>query len=152
MEDPVPPQDSPTLLPVPFVDIRWVHAGAQHLDLLDRPITAISTTYKAFSEDESARIETAWRDLSDTQRSTAIREWGQGEGEGAKKKAEPTPDVHPVDAKVKEDEVVRSGQEQTNDPDCRYKDLLNKLHKTENLEKLQGVPVSQVCWYTMEIN
>lgn len=74
---------SPPLLPIPELDYRWVHAGAQHLDLLPTPITTASTSYKAFSADESRRIEEAWQVLEIKKRRRAIAEWGQTEGEGA---------------------------------------------------------------------
>jgi len=76
---------SPTLLPLPPLDIRWVHAGTQHLDLLPTPITSLNTTYKAFSEDESFRIEERWYSLSEEERRKAVAEWGASEGEGAPK-------------------------------------------------------------------
>lgn len=81
--DPTEPPPSPPLLPLPALEVRWVHAGAQHLDLLPNPITTVSTTYKAFSYDESEAIETKWQELSDEERDKAVREWGITEGEGA---------------------------------------------------------------------
>ncbi|WVW79053.1 hypothetical protein I302_101016 [Kwoniella bestiolae CBS 10118] len=78
-----PPPDTPPLLPTPILDYRWVHAGAQHLDLLPTPITSASTTYKSFSQSESLRIEERWLQLSDDEKRKIIREWGSYEGEGA---------------------------------------------------------------------
>ncbi|WWC91359.1 uncharacterized protein L201_006302 [Kwoniella dendrophila CBS 6074] len=78
-----PPPETPPLLPIPTLDIRWVHAGAQHLDLLPTPITSASTSYKPFSYSESLRIEERWRGMSDDERRKIIKEWGSLEGEGA---------------------------------------------------------------------
>ncbi|WVQ93360.1 hypothetical protein IAU59_000428 [Kwoniella sp. CBS 9459] len=78
-----PPPDTPPLLPIPILDYRWVHAGAQHLDLLPTPITAASTTYKPFAQEESTRIEDAWREIFDEERRRIVQTWGSTEGEGA---------------------------------------------------------------------
>ncbi|WVQ64180.1 uncharacterized protein L199_002342 [Kwoniella botswanensis] len=124
-----PPPETPPLLPIPFLDYRWVHAGAQHLDLLPTPITSASTTYKSFSQSESLRIEERWIQLSDDERRKVIREWGSMEGEGAPartKKKEKEKDKarresvtsvhsvgstssHPLDDKVKEKEKKSNG-------------------------------------------
>jgi hypothetical protein len=81
------PPLSPTILPLPPLDVRWVHAGAQHLDLLPTPITALGQTFKAFSIDESERVEEAWLDMAEDDRRRAVAEWGSTEGEGAPPKA-----------------------------------------------------------------
>nr|XP_031862276.1 uncharacterized protein CI109_002241 [Kwoniella shandongensis]KAA5529348.1 hypothetical protein CI109_002241 [Kwoniella shandongensis] len=78
-----PPPETPPLLPIPRLDVRWVHAGSQHLDLLPTPITAASTTYKAFVSEESSRIEDRWQTYADEERRKIVREWGSTEGEGA---------------------------------------------------------------------
>ncbi|OCF44923.1 phospholipase [Kwoniella heveanensis CBS 569] len=78
-----PPPDTPPLLPIPVLDYRWVHAGAQHLDLLPTPITAASTSYKPFGQDESFRVEEAWRALPNDERRRIVHTWGSTEGEGA---------------------------------------------------------------------
>ncbi|WWC73239.1 uncharacterized protein I206_107205 [Kwoniella pini CBS 10737] len=135
-----PPPETPPLIPIPTLDVRWVHAGAQHLDLLPTPITSASTTYKSFSYTESLRIEERWRETPENERRKIIREWGHSEGEGApartkakeKDKAkrnsvasthsETSANSHPLDDKVKErrkngdvpdTEHLRSGEEQT---------------------------------------
>lgn len=81
---------SPLILPLPPLDVRWVHAGAQHLDLLPTPITSLGQTYKAFSADESERIEERWLDMTEEERRKAVAEWGATEGEGAPAKVKPT--------------------------------------------------------------
>ncbi|WVR09185.1 hypothetical protein IAU60_006247 [Kwoniella sp. DSM 27419] len=78
-----PAPDTPPLLPVPPLDYRWVHAGAQHLDLLPTPITSASTVYKPFSPAESERIEARWEMIPNEERRNIIHEWGSMEGEGA---------------------------------------------------------------------
>ncbi|WVQ75447.1 hypothetical protein IAR50_005072 [Cryptococcus sp. DSM 104548] len=80
---PEPPRpESPPLLPVPELDVRWVHAGAQHLDLLPTPITTTSTTYKAFSYPESQRIDDQWHELPSEERERLVKLWGGKDGEG----------------------------------------------------------------------
>lgn len=172
---------SPTLLPIPPLDVRWVHAGAQHLDLLPTPITALNPAYKAFSFDESARIEERWISLEEKERKDAVEEWGSTEGEGApvrnkvkeakdkeraksaereKEKNKPK-NIHSsqlrhgevqdrLEGKLPETEEVMSGQEQAqpeegeNGKDIKYREIIRKLQKDQDLEKVYGVPVSQV--------
>lgn len=158
------PVASPPLLPIPYLDLRWVHAGAQHLSLLPNPITTPSTTYKAFSATESERIEERWSSLTEEDRVRSIREWAQGEGEGAPKREKKEKDDQKAKAKEKEKEnekehehpvdsgapeVVRSGEEQKDtDLEARYKDLVAKAQKDyEDLELVQGIAVSQVRLY-----
>lgn len=133
-------QSSPTLLPVPYPDERWMHAGAGHLALPINPITAITTTFKAFSVDESARIDHAWHALSDKDRRDAISAWGKGDGEGATKQ-KTTQEAPPEED---DPSMIRSGQEQKEDPEVHYKDLMAKVQAEEDLETIRGVPVSQV--------
>ena len=174
---------SPTLLPIPPLDVRWVHAGAQHFDLLPTPITALSPAFKAFSYDESTRIEDGWIDLDEQQRKAAVEEWGSTEGEGAparnkalkeskekdktadkeKKKEKDEAkqkDIHAsnlragevqdrLEGKLPETEEVMSGQEQNKDEggdahDRKYKEIIHNLQKSQDLETIHGVPVSQV--------
>ncbi|WWC64176.1 uncharacterized protein I303_106784 [Kwoniella dejecticola CBS 10117] len=135
-----PPPETPPLVPIPTLDFRWVHAGAQHLDLLPTPITSASTTYKPFSFSESLRIEERWRETTDNDRRKIIREWGSMEGEGAPARAkvkekdrtkrnsvtsahsDASTAAHRLDDKVKEKrqdgevpdkEHLKSGEEQT---------------------------------------
>jgi hypothetical protein len=156
---------SPTLLPMPYMDLRWMHAGAQHLSLLPSPITTASTIYKAFSPSESERIEERWEGMTEDERQAAMREWGTGEGEGAPKKEKKEKDKadkkekekekdkiketeadHPVDGHTGEVEILRSGEELRElDLEGKYKDLVAQTQKDyEDLELIRGVPVSQV--------
>ena len=157
-------------LPIPELDFRWVHTGAQYLDLLPTPITTAATIYKAFSPDESRRIQEAWDALTPEERQKAILDWGTKEGEGFA-----TPASKPKDKDKEKDkerrgsnastrsvngngngsvkdegEVIRSGEEQPHgdekDGDGRYKDFMKEAQQEyENLELISGVPVSQVC-------
>jgi hypothetical protein len=153
-------------LPIPDLDIRWVHTGAQYLDLLPTPITTAATIYKAFSPDESRRIQEAWDGLTAEERQKAIHDWGTKEGEGFA-----TPASKPKDKEKEKErrgsnasgrsvnvngkdedkgEVIRSGEEQPHvdekDGDGRYKDFMKEAQQEyENLELISGVPVSQVC-------
>lgn len=43
-------EEPPVLLAVPALDVRWVHAGAQQLNLLPTPITSASNSFEAFSK------------------------------------------------------------------------------------------------------
>ncbi|KAK8843436.1 hypothetical protein IAR55_007093 [Kwoniella newhampshirensis] len=184
-----PPPETPPLLPIPKLDIRWVHAGSQHLDLLPTPITAASTTYKAFAVEESSRIEERWQSYGDEERTKMIREWGSTEGEGApartakvnkhkdkdkevikekeKDRRESVASSHSIDndrsATTEEEhdnkvtgkippveglvEPKTNGvgeEDEVEDLDTRYKDLIAKQQKEyENLELIAGVPVSQ---------
>jgi hypothetical protein len=120
---------SPTLLPIPPLDVRWVHAGAQHLDLLPTPITALNLAYKAFSEDESLRIEERWLSLDENERKNAVEEWGSTEGEGA-------PARNKVkDAKEKEKETNAEKEKEKNKP----KNVLSsQLRPGEVQDRLEG--------------
>lgn len=164
----MPPSSSPSsppLLPTPPLDVRWVHAGAQHLDLLPSPITSVSTTYKAFSQEESDRIEDRWDSMSRDDRARVIKDWGAGEGEGAPKdrknggpsdrrasinSTKSNGERHPVDAIPTEQEqpgmeVIQSGEEQSRDSESEYRDIVARAQREhEDLELVSGVPVSQV--------
>lgn len=159
-------------LPIPDLDYRWVHTGSQYLDLLPTPITTASTSYKAFSPDESRRIEEAWNKYTPEERQKSIHDWGRKEGEGfatppIKKDKEKDKDkerrgsnasVRSVDrnvgsasgsGKVEDGEMIRSGEEQPHDEEKdsagKYKDIMAKAQlEYENLELISGVPVSQV--------
>lgn len=130
---------SPPLLPVPFPDERWMHAGAGHLALPINPITAATTTYKAFTPDESLRIDAAWDGLREEERLRAVADWGRCDGEGAVKRK-------PVEEPPVEGDpsMIRSGEEQKEDPEVRYKDHMARVQGQEDLELIQGVPVAQV--------
>lgn len=162
------PPSSPPLLPIPDLDYRWVHAGAQHLDLLPTPVTSAATAYKAFSPDESERIEERWESMEDEERRQAVREWGASEGEGAPKpKPPPAPKTDKTtkprssslsnkereerkEGKVPEKEEIMSGQEQAVPEEqdkvtAKYKEFMANITKDyDKLETVVGVPVSQV--------
>jgi hypothetical protein len=158
--DPPPTPSSPPLLPIPLLDYRWVHAGAQHLDLLPTPITAASTAYKSFNAEESFRIEERWESMTEEERRQAVTDWGATEGEGAPKLKDRAKDKDKDKDKAKrrgsnasvdsgkdempDHEVLRSGEEQKEAPSL-YKDFLTRLQRDyDDLELIAGVPVSQV--------
>jgi hypothetical protein len=151
-------------LPMPELDYRWVHTGSQYLDLLPTPITTAATIYKAFSPDESRRIQEAWDAFTPEERQKAIHDWGRKEGEGFATPATKSKGVEKdkdkdkekerrgsnVSSRSVEGEPIRSGEEQPKedekDGDGRYKDFLAQAQQEyENLELIAGVPVSQVC-------
>ena len=151
-------------LPMPELDYRWVHTGSQYLDLLPTPITTAATIYKAFSPDESRRIQEAWDAFTPEERQKAIHDWGRKEGEGFATPATKSKGVEKdkdkdkerrgsnVSARSVEGEPIRSGEEipkeDEKDGDGKYKDFLTQAQQEyENLELISGVPVSQVCWY-----
>lgn len=183
----VPPADAPLpetalLLAVPALDVRWVHAGAQQLNLLPTPITSASNSYAAFSESESSRIELRWQSISESDRLKTIKLWGRNDGEGAFQSQEETikqgekidhdekvtdgskgcdsisrhsidgTDAHSVGSKVKSEDGeehldpdvddMSSGEDQIN---RKYHALLLEAReKNDDLDLVQGVPVSQV--------
>jgi len=149
-------------LPMPELDYRWVHTGSQYLDLLPTPITTAATIYKAFSPDESRRIQEAWDAFTPEERQKAIHDWGRKEGEGFATPATKSKGVEKdknkdkerrgsnVSSRSVEGEPIRSGEEQPKDDekdgDGKYKDFLAQAQQEyENLELIAGVPVSQVC-------
>jgi len=151
-------------LPMPELDYRWVHTGSQYLDLLPTPITTAATIYKAFSPDESRRIQEAWDAFTPEERQKAIHDWGRKEGEGFATPATKSKGVEKdkdkdkekerrgsnVSSRSVEGEPIRSGEEQSKedekDGDGKYKDFLAQAQQEyENLELIAGVPVSQVC-------
>ena len=157
VEGPEPPLITPSILPTPSCDFRWVHAGAQHLDLLPTPITTTATTYKAFSPDESGRIEEAWLALSAEERTEAITEWGNNEGEGAPGKVEEKAKVAEKEIGEQKEAVrgtspenmdmeIMSGEEQRKESaEKGYQSPMTRtLKEYDDLEVIHGVPVSQV--------
>ncbi len=71
----------------PRLDVRWLHAGAQHLDLPANPITGAPSGYAAFSVVESQRLEGAWKALDADGRRACLGKGGKGEGEKKDKDA-----------------------------------------------------------------
>lgn len=155
-------------LPMPELDYRWVHTGSQYLDLLPTPITTAATIYKAFSPDESRRIQEAWDAFTPEERQKAIHDWGRKEGEGFatpatkgkekdKEKEKERRGSNVSARSVREgEEVVRSGEELPNgdekDSDGNYKDFLATAQQEyENLELISGVPVSQVSSFYLNL-
>ncbi|KIS00050.1 phospholipase [Cryptococcus deuterogattii 2001/935-1] len=182
----VPPADASLpetalLLAVPALDVRWVHTGAQQLNLLPTPITSASNSYEAFSESESSRIELRWQSISESDRLKTIKLWGRNDGEGAFQSQGETikqgekighdekvtdgskgcdsisrhsidgTDAHSVGSKVKSEDGeehldpdvddMSSGEDQINKK--YHALLLEAREKNDDLDSVQGVPVSQ---------
>ncbi|KAL7421212.1 hypothetical protein Q5752_004097 [Cryptotrichosporon argae] len=175
------PPPSPTLLPCPALDVRWVHAGAQHLDMPIAPITTTTTAYKSFSADESRRIEDKWITYPEEQRKRIIAEWAKDDGELSSKRTKgkegerrgsnaslaPTPRARrgsnastlSVDKDSKpHTESVRSGEEQPRTDEVEatemsYKDILAKVQQEyDDLELIKGVPVSQDSLFEVDLD
>ncbi|KGB76022.2 phospholipase [Cryptococcus deuterogattii R265] len=191
----VPPADAPLpetalLLAVPALDVRWVHAGAQQLNLLPTPITSASNSYEAFSESESSRIELRWQSISESDRLKTIKLWGRNDGEGAFQSQGETikqgekighdekvtdgskgcdsisrhsidgTDAHSVGSKVKSEDGeehldpdvddMSSGEDQINKK--YHALLLEAREKNDDLDSVQGVPVSQDSLFEVSLS
>lgn len=174
-DDPLP--ETPLFLAVPALDVRWVHAGAQQLNLLPTPITSASNSYEAFSESESSRIELRWQSTSESDRLKTIKLWGRNDGEGAFQSQEETTkqgekighdeevtdgskgcdsidgtDAHPVGSKVKSEDGEEHLDSDVDDMSFGEDQINKQYHallleagkKNDDLDLVQGVPVSQV--------
>ncbi|OXC69532.1 hypothetical protein AYX13_01699 [Cryptococcus neoformans] len=177
-------EEPPVLLAVPALDVRWVHAGAQQLNLLPTPITSASNSFEAFSKSESSRIELRWQSISESDRLKTIKSWGRNDGEGAFQSQEEIvkqgeeighneeaakeskgcdaidrPDAHPVDSKMKREDAEEhldldvddmSSEEQINK---QYHALLLEARgKNDDLDLVQGVPVSQDSLFEVSLS
>ncbi|ORX38900.1 DDHD domain-domain-containing protein [Kockovaella imperatae] len=169
-----PALSSPPLLTMPECDYRWVHAGAQHLDLLPTPITTAATSYKAFQPQESDRIEAAWLKFSPEERTKAISDWGRNEGEGSPGKVEEKAKAVEKEAAEHKErkrrqsvassvdehqgiEHVYSGEEQRGakekEDEKSYQAVMAKAQKDyEDLELISGVPVSQDSLFEVSLS
>lgn len=150
--------ECPLLLAVPALDVRWVHAGAQQLNLLPIPITSASNSFKAFSKNESSRIELRWQSTSESERLKAIKSWGRNDGEGAFQSQEEIvkqgeeighddepakgskgcdaidrPDAHTVDSKMKREDAEEHLDLDVDDMPSGQ-DQINKQYHTLLLE------------------
>ncbi|WVO15288.1 hypothetical protein L204_102944 [Cryptococcus depauperatus] len=166
------PPETPPLLAIPDLDVRWVHAGSQHLDLLPTPITSASTSYKAFSSSESLRIDRKWQEMSETEKLLAIQVWGKSDGEGVPSPKETSQDtarkdgsrsrsssqaskskqqdVHPIDAKIQDERLHEhtenrdGGKNLVEEMAREYKEMVNEAYIDEvGYDVVRGVPVSQ---------
>jgi hypothetical protein len=63
---------------IPWLEFRWMHGGAQYMNLPTAPITSQATNYVAFSTSENHRLEEAYQKLSDEEK----KEAGQASGKG----------------------------------------------------------------------
>jgi hypothetical protein len=169
-----PPPDSPSILPQPALDARWVHAGAQHLDLLATPVTAQSTTYLAFSAEESDDIDHAWWSRYDDKQRQAIRkQFGATEKDTKDPKAAKEKDEKrsskdlsngkqvyeeaDEDLSLERDKHGRTAEEREKAKDDVIRSgeeqpredneeakIREEMESNEDLETIKGIPVSQV--------
>lgn len=137
------------------LEVRWMHTGTKHLALPTAPITAVESAYKAFSVDESDRIERGWEVLPKEQRAKIERRWARGDGEwsaqtttgGRKESGEDTKEIDEGPAPDPEtppasDESVPDSPE---DKAEIYKSIIERARSDPSkLDAIHGVPVSQV--------
>lgn len=149
-------QDKPTSVEVtemPSLEVRWMHTGAKHLALPTAPITAAETAYKAFSMDESDRIEKAWEVLSAEEKKKIVNEWGLGDGEWSqqmiaarsREKGEDSPEDEEFSDPPTPGGSVASEPETPQDKAEIYKSVIERARNDPSkLDAIHGVPVSQV--------
>jgi hypothetical protein len=145
------------------LEVRWMHTGAKHLSLPTAPITAAETAYKAFSMDESDRIEAEWEKLSERQQAKVVRQWGRGDGEwspkersvGTKGKGEDNEQDEKAVKELQEadeaaDPATPAASEASlpDSPEDKaevYKSIIERARTDPSkLDEVHGVPVAQV--------
>lgn len=137
------------------LEVRWMHTGTKQLALPTAPITAAETAYKAFSVDESDRIERAWESLTSDQRKSVERKWGRGDGEWSQQmttagQREPGADANQVEEDAGDPETPPASEgsipESPEDKAEIYKSIIERARSDPSkLDAIHGVPVSQVC-------
>lgn len=141
---------------MPALEVRWAHTGTKQLALPTAPVTGLDTNFKAFSADESDRIEAAWQSMSAAQRQAAVELWGKGDGEWsedtkkAKKKKSAKKSATRVSSSVSvtsaSESEAPSADEAVPEKEEQYKSIIEKAQSdTSRLDSVEGVPVSQVC-------
>jgi hypothetical protein len=73
---------------IPWLEFRWMHGGAQHMDLPTAPITSQAINYVPFSTSENQRLEEAYQQLSEEQKNEVGRVSGKGSETDADKEKE----------------------------------------------------------------
>lgn len=142
------------------LEVRWMHTGAKHMSLPTAPITAAETAYKAFSMDESDRIEAEWEILSEKQQAKVVRQWGRGDGEwspkersvGTKGKGKDNEKaVKEADEADEADDPPTPAASEASLPESPedkaevYKSIIERTRSAPSkLDEVHGVPVSQV--------
>ncbi|KAJ9124533.1 hypothetical protein QFC24_003325 [Naganishia onofrii] len=132
---------------IPWLEFRWMHGGAQYMNLPTAPITSQATNYVAFSTSENHRLEEAYQKLSDEEKKEAGQASGKGmseetdknkkkegdtanekNGKIAKKERDPAPDqlkIEKADSRV-ELEVGDVGPDDVDDHE-QYPDPGNEM-------------------------
>lgn len=142
---------------MPPLEVRWAHTGTKQLALPTAPVSGLDASFKAFSADESDRIEAAWQAMSADERRAIVNLWGKGDGEWSedpKKTAKKVPKTVKKPAGDKkaqagaasgtESEAV-SVDEEVLEKNEQYKSIIEKAQNdSSRLDTVKGVPVSQV--------
>lgn len=71
---------------IPWLEFRWMHGGAQHMDLPTAPITTQTINYVPFSASENIRLEEAYQKLSEEEKTEVGRISGKGSEAADKEK------------------------------------------------------------------
>lgn len=165
---------------MPWLEYRWMHGGAQYMDLPTAPVTSQTINYVPFSSSENTRIEEAYQKLSEEEKVQVGKISGKGSEKDDEQSSEKTMEkskakdsANGSTSKVKEEsnghvKIAKANgevQEQVGDalePDDldaeKYPDPGNEAPTTrkdqkgkedkdkqeEDLDKVVGVPVSQV--------
>ncbi|KLT41457.1 hypothetical protein CC85DRAFT_247655 [Cutaneotrichosporon oleaginosum] len=147
------------------LEVRWMHTGAKHLSLPTAPITAAETAYKAFSMDESDRIEAEWEKLSKKTQAKIVREWGRGDGEWSLKersvgtKAKGEDNEQAIKEADEADDPPTPAASEASLPDSPedkaevYKSIIERTRTDPTqLDQVHGVPVSQDSLFEVDLD
>lgn len=143
---------------MPPLEIRWAHTGTKQLALPTAPISGLDSNFKAFSADESDRIEKAWQALPAERRQAIVAMWGKGDGEwsqgskkeqkrarkAAKKASGKSTPANSVNSASESEGPAPPANEEL-EKDEEYKSIIEKAQNDPSrLDSVEGVPVSQV--------
>lgn len=101
---------------IPWLEFRWMHGGAQHMDLPTAPITTQTINYVPFSASENVRLEEAYQKLSEEERREVGRVSGKGPDE-AEKEREKKKKATDAAQKASESSGITAGKEPTHTTD-----------------------------------
>lgn len=75
---------------IPWLEYRWMHGGAQYMDLPTAPVTSQTINYVPFSTSENIRIEEAYQKLSEEEKVQVGKISGKGSEKDGEKNSEKT--------------------------------------------------------------
>lgn len=75
---------------MPWLEFRWMHGGAQYMDLPTAPITSQTLNYVPFSTSENVRLEEAYQKLSEEEKLEVGKVSGKGVDKDSEKSSEQT--------------------------------------------------------------